>query len=319
MEAQVAILDDYQGVALRYGDWDAVRLHRRVVAYAEHVESESVLADRLRSAEIVVIMRERTPFRRTLFERLPELRLLVTTGMRNAAIDLVAARDAGVIVCGTRSLGYPTVELTWGLILALARRLPAEQEAVRAGIWQTGLGHGLKGKILGILGLGRIGSQVAVVGRAFGMRLLAWSENLTTERTAPRGVTLAASMSELLERSDVVTIHLVLSDRTRGLVGEEELDLMPVNSYLVNTSRGPIVTEKALVEALRMKRIAGAGLDVYDREPLPADHPLVHLDNVILTPHIGYVTEETYEVFFGDVVDDILAFLAGNPIRVLSE
>ena len=314
----VAILDDYQGAALRFGDWDSVRALADVSAFSDHLADEADLVDRLQDAEIVVAMRERTPFARTLLGRLPNLRLLVTTGMRNAAIDMEAARDAGVTVCGTSGLGYPTAELTWGLILALLRRIPREHAAVQAGAWQVDLGEGLQGKTLGLLGLGRLGSQVARVGRAFEMEVVAWSENLTSARTAEVGVRLAASKEDLLERSDIATIHLVLSDRTRGLIGARELERMPSTSYLINTSRGPIVEESALVEALRSGSIAGAALDVFDEEPLPAAHPLLGLDNVVLTPHVGYVTKESYEVFFNDVVANILAFLADDPVRVLN-
>ncbi len=314
----VAILDDYQGAALGFGDWDAVRAKADVTAFADHLAEDGDLVDRLGDAEIVVAMRERTPFPGPLLERLPNLRLLITTGMRNASIDMEAARDAGITVCGTGGLGYPTAELTWGLILALMRRIPREHAAVRAGDWQIDLGEGLQGKTLGLLGLGRLGSQVARVGLAFGMEVLAWSENLTAARTDEVGVSLAASKEELLEQSDVATIHLVLSDRTRGLVGAGELDLMPSTSYLINTSRGPIVDESALVEALRSGSIAGAALDVFDQEPLRAAHPFLNLDNVVLTPHVGYVTKESYEVFFVDVVDDILAYLADDPVRVLN-
>ena len=314
----VAILDDYQGAALRFGDWDSVRALADVSAFSDHLADEADLVDRLQDAEIVVAMRERTPFARTLLGRLPNLRLLVTTGMRNAAIDMEAARDAGVTVCGTSGLGYPTAELTWGLILALLRRIPREHAAVQAGAWQVDLGEGLQGKTLGLLGLGRLGSQVARVGRAFEMEVVAWSENLTSARTDEVGVRLAASKEDLLERSDIATIHLVLSDRTRGLIGARELERMPSTSYLINTSRGPIVEESVLVEALRSGSIAGAALDVFDEEPLPAAHPLLGLDNVVLTPHVGYVTKESYEVFFNDVVANILAFLADDPVRVLN-
>ncbi len=315
---QAAILDDYQSVALQFGDWDAVRALAEVVAFADHLADEAALADRLHDVAIVVAMRERTPFTRALFERLPNLRLLVTTGMRNASIDLDAARDAGVTVCGTGGLGYPTAELTWGLILALLRHIPAEHAATQAGEWQISLGEGLQGKTLGVIGLGRLGRQVATVGRAFGMDVVAWSQNLTGERTDELGVTLAAGKEDLLQQSDIATIHLQLSDRTRGLIGAAELDQMPRSAYLINTSRGPIVDEPALVAALRSHAIAGAALDVFDQEPLPAAHPLLGLDNVVLTPHVGYVTKESYEVFFNEAVDDVLAFLAKKPVRVLN-
>ena len=315
---RVAILDDYQGVAQQFGDWDAVGALAEIATFTDHLADEPTLAERLYDTEIVVAMRERTPFPRALIERLPNLQLLVTTGMRNAAIDLNAARAAGVTVCGTGGLGYPTAELTWGLILALLRRIPAEHAAVRAGQWQTDLGEGLQGKTLGVLGLGRLGGQVATIGRAFEMSVLAWSQNLSRARTDEIGVTLAASKEELLEQSGIVTVHLVLSDRTRGLIGGDELDRMPPTAYLVNTSRGPIVEEPALVEALRTRSIAGAALDVFDQEPLPPEHPLLRLDNVVLTPHVGYVTRETYAIFFVEVVEDILAFLGGSPVRVLN-
>ncbi len=318
MDRHVAVLDDYQNVALQFGDWDAVRAVAEVTTFSDHLVEEAALGERLWGAEIVVAMRERTPFTRSLFARLPNLRLLITTGMRNAAIDMDAARDAGVLVCGTGGLGSPTAELTWALILALLRRIPAEDAATRAGRWQIDLGEGLQGKTLGVIGLGRLGSQVATVGQAFGMEVLARSQNLTQERVDEVGASLAISKDDLLRRSDIVTIHLVLSDRTRGLIGTAELDSMPRGAYLINTSRGPIVEEAALVEALRGRSIAGAALDVFDVEPLPAGHPLLGLDNVVLTPHVGYVTKETYEVFFQDTVEDILAFLANSPVRVLN-
>lgn len=314
---RVAILDDYQRVALTSADWGAVRERADVTAYADHMADEAALAERLRDAEIVVAMRERTPFSRTLFDRLPNLRLLITTGTRNQSFDMEAARDHGVTVCGTGGLKFPTAELTWGLILALARHIPEEHAAIRNGRWQVTLGNGLNGKTLGVIGLGRLGGQVATIGKAFGMSVLAWSQNLTRSRTDELGVTLAASREELLERSDVVTIHLVLSPRSAGLIGANELARMRPSAYLVNTSRGPIVDEAALIDALRTKAIAGAGLDVFDAEPLPAGHPLIGLDNVVLTPHIGYVVRESYEIYYRDAVEDILSFLDGAPVRVI--
>ena len=314
---KIAVLDDYQGAALGSADWGAVTERAEVTVYSDHVADEGELAERLQDYEVVVLMRERTPFPRSLFERLPKLRLLVTTGARNAVVDERAAADAGVTLCGTAGLPYPTAELTWGLILALVRRIPTEDREMRGGRWQTQLGEGLQGKTLGVIGLGRLGSQVATVGRAFGMSVVAWSENLTRERTDEVGVELAGGKAELLGRSDVVTIHLVLSERSRGLIGAAELGQMRESAYLVNTSRGPIVDEGALVEALRSGAIAGAGLDVFEPEPVPTDHPLLALDNVVLTPHVGYVTKETYEVFYGDAVEDIVAFLDGSPVRVI--
>jgi phosphoglycerate dehydrogenase-like enzyme len=314
---RVAILDDYQSAALASADWGSLGPDVEVVAFSDHLDDRDALAARLAGFEIAVAMRERTAFDAALFARLPVLRLLVTTGMGNAAIDLGAARAAGVTVCGTGGLNYPTAELTWGLILALLRHIPAEDAATRSGRWQTTIGEGLQGKTLGVLGLGRLGSQVARVGLAFGMHVVAWSANLTLERTAELGVEFAPDLRELLARADIATIHLVLSARTRGLLGAAELALLRPSAYLVNTSRGPIVEEAALIAALRARAIAGAGLDVFDREPLPAGHPLLGLDNVVLTPHLGYVTRETYEVFYGEAVEDIRAFRAGRPLRVL--
>ena len=314
---KVAILDDYQSVALDMAEWDSLPDDVSIDVFEDHLSVEDDIAARLALYDIVVAMRERTPFQRSLLERLPNLRLLVTTGMRNASIDIAAASDNGVIVCGTDGVPYPTAELTWGLILALFRKIPAEDRATRDGRWQVTMGEGLHGKTLGLLGLGRLGSQVATVGAAFGMNPIAWSQNLTAERAAEFGAT-HVTKSELLSRSDVVTIHLVLSGRTRGLIGADDLALMKPSAYLVNTSRGPIVDETALIDALKAGSIAGAGLDVFDIEPLPADHPLRSLPNTVLTPHMGYVTAETYRVFYGDAVENIKSYLNGNPARVIS-
>jgi phosphoglycerate dehydrogenase-like enzyme len=314
--SRVALLDDYQGVALRMADWAALPAGVQVTAFRDHLANPDALVARLAEFDIVMAMRERTPFSRALLERLPRLRLLVTAGMRNAAIDIEAAAERGILVCGTAGLPYPTAELTWGLILALVRRIPAEDRATREGRWQTGLGLGLNGKTLGVLGLGTLGARVARVGRAFEMTVLAWSQHLTAARAAEVGARLVPK-DALLAGSDVVTIHLVLGERTRGLVGPRELALMKPTAYLVNTSRGPIVDEAALVQALRAGRIAGAGLDVFDEEPLPPDHPLRALPNTVITPHLGYVTEETYRVFYGQALEDIQAFLRGEPVRVL--
>lgn len=312
---RVAILDDYQDAALTSADWGALP-DTTVEAFRDHLDDQDALITRLGDFDTIVLMRERTPFPRGLIARLPALRLLVTTGARNASIDVAAAREHGITVCGTRSLGTPTAELTWGLILALARHIPAEDRALREGRWQTTLGVGLHGKTLGVVGLGNLGGQVARIGRAFGMEVLAWSQNLTTERAIEAGATLVAK-DELLARADVVTIHLVLSDRTRGLIGARELALMRSTAYLVNTSRGPIVDERTLTAALEAHAIAGAAIDVYDVEPLAAGHPFRRLDNVLLTPHIGYVTREGYRLFYGDAADDIHAYLGGMPVRVI--
>ena len=314
--ARVALLDDYQGVALSMADWKSLPAGTDVVAFPDHLADEGALATRLADFDIVMAMRERTPFTRSLLERLPKLRLLITAGMRNASIDMKAAADRGVTVCGTAGLPYPTAELAWGLILGLMRRIPVEDRATREGRWQVSLGLGLNGKTLGVLGLGTLGSRVARVGGAFEMEVLAWSANLTAARAAEVGVTLVPK-DELLARSDIVSIHLVLGDRTRGLIGARELGLMKRSAFLVNTSRGPIVDEAALIGALRDGTIAGAGLDVFDTEPLPRDHPFRSLPNTVIAPHLGYVTEETYRVFYGQALEDVQAFLRGEPVRVL--
>ena len=314
---RVAILDDYQDVALGLADWASLPRDVDVIVFRDHLSDEAAIAARLADFDAVVAMRERTPFPRSLLERLPRLRLLVTTGMRNASIDLRAAADRGVLVCGTAGLPYPTAELAWALILALARQVPREDRATRAGGWQETLGAGLNGKTLGVLGLGTLGTRVARVGRAFEMDVVAWSQNLTAERATAAGARLVGR-DELLAGADVVTIHLVLSERTRGLIGARELALMRPSAYLVNTSRGPIVEERALIRALETGAIAGAGLDVYDEEPLPPDHPLRRLPNTVITPHLGYVTRETYRIFYTHALEDVRAYLAGAPVRVLS-
>ncbi|KYF74391.1 hydroxyacid dehydrogenase [Sorangium cellulosum] len=313
---RVAVLDDYQRVARSLAAWDTLGPGVEVEFFHDHVADARALVQRLSAFDAIVAMRERTPFPRAVLAELPRLRLLVTTGARNAAIDVAAARELGVVVSGTGGLPYPTAELTWGLLLALARNIPREDRAVRAGEWQTSLGLGLSGKTLGLLGLGRLGAQVARVALAFGMRVTAYSQNLTPERAAEHGATLLP-LDELLSGADVVSIHLVLSERTRGLLGARELGLLKPGALLVNTSRGPIVDERALIEALTSGRLAGAALDVFDTEPLPAEHPLRRLPNTVITPHLGYVTEETYRIFYGDALEDIAAFRAGQPVRVL--
>jgi phosphoglycerate dehydrogenase-like enzyme len=315
-----AVLDDYQGVALTAADWSPVWDAVEVDVFREHIDDEDALVAALQQHEVVVIMRERTPFPRAVLERLPNLRLLVTTGMRNASVDVAAAAERGVVVCGTGSLVTPTVELTWALILGLARAVTPENTGLRtgAGPWQRTVGTDLAGSVLGVVGLGRIGSQVAQIGRVFGMDVVAWSQNLTTDAAEASGVRLAGSKEELLAAADVVTIHLVLSDRTRGLIGAADLERMRPDAYLVNTSRAPIVDQDALVEVLRAARIAGAGLDVYDVEPLPSDHPFRTLPNVLATPHLGYVTKRNYAVFHREVVEDIAAYLQGSPVRTIT-
>jgi phosphoglycerate dehydrogenase-like enzyme len=313
---RIAVLDDYQGIALSIGGWDRLPADAHPEAFPDHLFDEEALAKRLEPFEIVVAMRERTPFRRSLLERLPNLKLLITTGMRNASFDMPVLNEKGVTVCGTGGIGSPTAELAWGLIIGLTRNIAVEDRAAREGRWQTAIGPTLSEMVLGVVGLGNLGSRVAKVGLAFGMEVIAWSQNLTPERAEQAGVALV-SKDELFSRADIVTIHLVLSERSRGLVGARELGLMKPTSYLVNTSRGPIVDEDALAQVLKERRIAGAALDVFGTEPLPVGHPFLEMDNTLITPHIGYVTRESYERFYGDAVEDILAFLDGKPVRVL--
>ncbi|MFI6497077.1 D-2-hydroxyacid dehydrogenase family protein [Nonomuraea typhae] len=309
-----AVLDDYQGVALSLADWSAVSAR----SYREPFTSHDDLVEAIGDCEIVVIMRERTPFPASLFARLPRLRLLITSGLRNASIDLEAARAHGVTVCGTASRSTPPTELTWALILGLARQIGPESAAFRAnGPWQQTIGTDLHGGTLGLVGLGKIGTQVARVAQAFGMDVTAWSQNLTAGRAEAAGVRLAPSKEALLESAGFVSVHVVLSERTRGLIGAPELARMRPDAYLVNTSRAAIVDQDALVAALREQRIAGAGLDVFDIEPLPHDHAFRTLPNVLATPHLGYVTRGNYATYFGEAVEDIHAFLAGSPVRVL--
>ena len=298
---RIAILDDYQDVARRFADWDS--LDAEVVVFTEHHDD----IGHLEPFDVIMVMRERTPFSRERLARLPNLKLLVTTGMGNAAIDTEAARELGITVAGTGGTPTHTAELTWALILALARNIPAEDRALRAGGWQHTVGFELAGRTLGVIGLGRLGAQVARIGEVFGMEVIAWSQNMDTSLTK----------EELLRRSDVVTIHVRLSERTTGLIGASELALMKPTAYLVNTSRGPIVDEDALLHALHNGEIAGAGIDVYDTEPLPPDHPLRSAPNTVLTPHIGYVTDASYARFYEDAVEDIAAFLRGEPIRLV--
>jgi phosphoglycerate dehydrogenase-like enzyme len=313
---RIAVLDDYQGVSNHYADWSTLPEPAEVTVFGDHLDDEDAVAERLAPFEVVVAMRERTPFPRTLLERLPNLRLLITTGAKNAALDVVAATERGVAVCGTGAHPSGTAELTWALILAVARHLPEEIGNLRGGGWQTTVGTDLAGKRLGIVGLGRLGTRVARIGQAFEMDVVAWSQNLTDERAAAAGVQRVDN-EQLFRTADVVTVHLQLSERTRGLIGADELALMKPTAILVNTSRGPIVDEQALVAALRAGRLRGAGIDVYDREPLPADSPLRSAPRLVATPHLGYVTEATYEVFFRGAVEDVAAWMRGEPIRQL--
>jgi phosphoglycerate dehydrogenase-like enzyme len=316
---RVAILDDYNKVALKLADWSPVLARADVVSFDDHLDDLDALASRLSGFDIIVIMRGRTHFPRRLLERLNSLKLIVSTGMRHIAVDLEAAAELGIVVCGTGGVanGFVTVELTWALILALARNIPMHDRSIRTGGWQLEPGISLRGKVLGIIGLGLIGAQVARVGRAFGMDVIAWSQNLTLERCTEAGARFA-DKDTLLGTADVVSIHLTLSDRTRGLIGARELGLMKPGALLVNTSRGPIVEQAALTDALQKNRIRGAALDVYDIEPLPADHPMRGLPRSVLTPHLGFVTEDNFRVFYSQCVEDVLAFLDGSPIRVLN-
>jgi phosphoglycerate dehydrogenase-like enzyme len=319
MKLRCAVLDDFQGVAKTMADWSPVADAVEVVSFAEHFATEEALADALADFDIVVTLRERVAFPGSLIGRLPRLRLLIASGMRNTVIDFEAAREHGVTVCGTDSSLTPPVELTWALVLGLARGIVAEATALReGGPWQSTVGVDLEGRRLGVLGLGRIGRRVAEIGKAFGMEVVAWSQNLTKERADEVGVGLAASKEELLGSSDFVSIHLALSDRTRGLLGAAELALMKPTAYLINTSRAAIVDQDALIAALREGRIAGAGIDVFDVEPLPADHPMRGVPRLLGTPHLGYVSENNYRTYYGQAVEDIAAFLAGEPIRRLT-
>ncbi len=311
------ILDDYQGAALGFADWGRLSGRVAVSSITEYIAARDDLVARIAGAEILVIMRERTPFPADLLAKLPNLKLLVTSGPRNAAIDLAAARAQGVTVCGTESSPTPPVELTWALILGLARHLPAETANLREGLWQTTIGTDLAGATLGVMGLGKIGARVAQVGRAFGMEVQAWSQNLTAERAAEAGASLAPSKEALCEAADFLTLHLVLGDRTRGIVGQAELTRMKPEAFLINTSRAGLVDQDALLAALTEGRIAGAGLDVFETEPLPADSPFRRLPNVLAMPHLGYVSRANYRRFFTQAVEDIEAWLDGAPIRQL--
>ena len=312
----VAVLDDYQRIALDCAPWGRLGEAVEVTVFADHQGEEDALARRLERFEVIVAMRERTPFPRSLLAALPRLELLITTGMANAAIDVEAAHEHGVLVCGTEHAVSATAELTWALILGLTRHLHEEDAAIRAGGWQHTIGPELYGRTLGVIGLGRQGTRVAGYGAAFAMNVIAWSQNLDRSHAAALGVE-ATSFEDLLARSDIVTIHVRLSERTAGLIGERELALMPPHAYLVNTSRGPIVDEGALLEALAAGRIAGAALDVYDREPLPRDHPLRRAPRTLLTPHIGYVATDNYRLYYEQAVEDIEAWLRGEPVRTV--
>jgi phosphoglycerate dehydrogenase-like enzyme len=308
---KVAILDDYQNVALRLADWSNVRRHAEITVFNDHVADPSAVVERLRPFEVVCVMRERTPLSREILQQLPNLRLIASTGARNASIDTQAANDLGIAVTATGYDSTPTIEFTWSLILASMRGIDREAASLKAGGWQVGLGSNLQGKSLGIVGLGNIGKEVARIGLAFGMKVIAWSQNLTEEKASAAGASLVDKQT-LFREADVVTVHLVLSKRTRGLIGASELALMKPTARLVNTSRGPIIDEAALIEALQERRIAAAAVDVFDSEPLSAAHPFRKLDNALATPHIGYVTEDLYRTFYGDAAANIAQWLEKN-------
>ncbi|MCH4901669.1 MULTISPECIES: D-2-hydroxyacid dehydrogenase family protein [Pseudomonas] len=317
MAVQIAVIDDWQDVARGVVEWSVLDSLGEVTFVHEYPADNATLAERLGQFEVICVMRERTRFDEDLLKRLPNLKLLVTGGMRNAALDMPAAARLGIKVSGTDSYKHAAPELTWALIMAATRNLLNEANALRAGQWQQGLGGDLHGKTLGILGLGSIGQRVAQFGQVFGMRVIAWSENLTAERAEQAGVTYV-SKQQLFEQSDVLSVHLVLSDRSRGLVDAQALDWMKPTALLVNTARGPIVDEAALIKALQKQRLGGAALDVFDQEPLPTLHPFRTLDNVLATPHVGYVSRQNYELFFSQMIDNIQAWSAGEPIRLLN-
>ena len=305
---KIAVLDDYQNVALKLADWSVLTGRAEISTFNDHIADPAALIDRLLPFDVICVMRERTPLPREIIERLPRLKLIASTGPGNASIDMAAASERGISVTATGYRSTPTIELTWALILASMRHIVSESNGVRAGGWQTTIGQELEGKVLGVVGLGRVGGQVARIGLAFGMKIIAWSQNMTPETAVAAGATMVPK-SELFRQADIVTIHLVLSKRTRGLIGAAEFEVMKPAARLINTSRGPIVDEAALIAALQSRTIGGAALDVFDQEPLPAGHPFRSLDNVLATPHIGYVGEDLYRTFFQDVVASISAWL----------
>ncbi len=318
MAVRCAILDDYQNVVLKSADWSRLKGDVDITVFNEHLGGPDQVVAALKGFQIIVATRERTGFPKQVIEALPDLKLLITTGMRNASIDTEAAKARGVTVCGTGSFGNPTSGIAIGLMLELTRHIGYENVRLHAGAkWQTTIGPDLEGMTLGVLGLGRLGSRTAVIAKAFGMKVIAWSQNLTSEKCAEAGVGYVAK-DDLFRQSDFITIHVVLSPRSRGLVGANEIGLMKPSAFLINTSRGPIIDEAALLAALRERKIGGAGLDVFDTEPLPLDHPLRKMDNIVITPHLGYVSEQNYRAYFAGVVEDIRGFLGGKPIRVLT-
>lgn len=313
---RVALLDDYQGIALRLADWKSLQPEVQVEAFPEHIRNIDELAKRLEPFGCVVLMRERTALRRPLIEKLPNLKLVITTGMQNNSVDAAALAERGIVFCGTDGLGHSTAELTWGLMLDLLRNITHEDRALRQGRWQTKIGFGAKGKTLGIIGLGRLGKMVAGYGKAFGMEVIGWSRSFNAEKAAEIGIK-SVTKDELFALSDIVTIHVSMSDSSRGLVGAADLARMKPTSYLVNTSRAPIVDEAALLAALKGRKIAGAAIDVFENEPVTKGHPFFELDNVIVTPHLGYAIEENFRINYASAIENIRAFLDGKPIRLV--
>lgn len=313
---RLAILDDYQGVAMAMAPWATLGAVE-VTVFRDTITDGDALVQRLAPFDAILAMRERTPFPRVLIERLPNLRLLITTAARNRSIDAAACAAKGIVFCGTPSFGDPTTDITWGLILNLMRDLPAQQASLRAGGWQTSVGWGTEGRTLGVVGLGKLGARAAKVGLALGMKVVAWSTNLTEERAAEVGVT-RVDKATLLSTADVVTLHLILSDRSRGIIGAADLAQMKRTAFIVNTSRGPLIDQEALIAALKAGTIAGAGIDVYDTEPLPPGHPMLSAPNTMLTPHLGYVTQQNYRAYYEGAIEAVLAFNAGAPVRVIS-
>jgi phosphoglycerate dehydrogenase-like enzyme len=315
---RAAILDDYQNVAMAYADWSPIKKDVEIKVFTKPFASQDEAIKALQGFAIVAGMRERTPFPKAVIEALPDLKLLITTGARNNSFDIAAANARGITVCGTGGVGSPTTGIVFGLMLELTRRIGFENARMKAGApWQVTIGQDIEGMTLGVLGLGKLGQRSAAVAKALGMKVIAWSPNLTPEK-AKEGGAEYVSKDDLFRLADIITIHVVLSERSRGLVGTRELGLMKKSAYLINTSRGPIVDETALIAALKNKTIAGAGLDVYDVEPLPLDHPFRKMDNVVITPHLGYVSEQNYRKMYVDIVEDIRAFLDGKPVRVIA-
>jgi D-3-phosphoglycerate dehydrogenase len=315
---RAAILDDYQNVALKFADWSALAKDVEIKVFTAPIGGDEAVIKALQGFAVVCMMRERTPFNRKVIEGLPDLKLLITTGARNASIDLKACAERGITVCGTGGFGNPTAGIAFGLMLELTRNIGFENARMKAGEpWQITIGQDLEGLTLGVLGLGKLGQRVAAIGKAFGMKAIAWSQNLTAEK-AKEGGAEYVTKEELMRRADILSVHVVLSDRSRGLIGADDLALMKKTAYLINTARAPIVDQAALLKVLQEKKIAGAGLDVFEVEPLPVDHPFRKLDNVVLTPHLGYVSEQNYRKQYAEVVEDIRAWLDDKPVRMIA-